>query len=266
MPKPIINGTLGPILQPLEISYDPTRGALVQLSWESAGEGLSGVANNLLQARIAYQFTPNPRRSRVVASASGPQAGYPEVIVDNWQILANELQKDLRQHPDVLAMEAAYPGTIGYVMRDADLYNQGLPAGTPAPDPGANPTAAYLFALLKAGSTHYAYAQYVLKHTTNVSNVYQSNVADVNVDKIYTMDQLIKEVSNANAWIFPLPGRLIYKLQQIAAPAARTGYLWGWRKLGTTEITSATNRVDLSTEYWLEQWGSPLPYKPAVLS
>jgi len=111
-----------------------------------------------------------------------------------------------------------------------------------------------VYNLVLRGSDVYPYSQYVLRHTTNVGNGYNSNIADVNVDCVYTSSQLLSEVQNAGLWIFPLPGELQYFIQHIPAPAAQSGYLWGWLKRSATRTTAPFNRVDLTTEYWLEQW------------
>jgi hypothetical protein len=156
-------------------------------------------------------------------------------------------------------MEENFPNTIGYVVRDVNLYNQGQMPGTPAPAGGAAADAALLFNLLTRGITHYATSQYVLRHTTNVSNVYAANIADAYVEYVYTVAQLLTEIGASGGWTFPCPGRLQYKIQTIPTPAARSNFLWGWRKLASTEVTSATNRIEISAEYWLGQWGIP-PY------
>ncbi len=256
MPRIIAVGKRGPIRRPVEISYDPTRGQIITARWESLGQDLAGVANTYANNRIAFNWTNSPHKSVLVAQASAAQLGYPERIVDTWQILANEIQKDLKEFPPVLAMEAAYPGTLGYITRDVDLYNQGKPPGTPAIPAGANPTAGKLFNLLIRGTTHFPVSQYVLKHSTNVSNAYAQNVADVNVGKVYTTAALLKEVQDKNSWVFPLPGRMAFKITNIPAPAAVTDYQWGFRKLASTETTTADNRIEISTEYWLEQWST----------
>ena len=182
---------------------------------------------------------------------------------DDWQVTANEIQVDIKQHPEVLAMEAAYPGTIGYIVRDVELYNQGEAPGDPAPNAGAMPTSGRLFAHLIRGVTHMAKSQYVLKHTTSVGNGYAANISDVNIERNYTTAQLLAEVTNPALWVFPMPGRLQFKLQAIAAPSSVTGYQWGWRKLASSETTSASNHVSISTEYWLEQWSNWL-YPPVT--
>ena len=116
------------------------------------------------------------------------------------------------------------------------------------------PQAGYLAELLLAGTTHYAFGQWVLRHTTNVSNAFAANIADLNVERCYTTFQLLTEVQNPSLWTFPMPARMAYKLNAIAAPASQADYQWGWRKLASPETTSANNRLEITTEYWLAQW------------
>jgi hypothetical protein len=258
-----INGSLAPQSQAPEIVYDPNRGQIITQRWESAGDNLLPIANACIQARMDYRYVRSQHKSSLVANAAASQLGYADVICDVWTIQANEIQKALQEHPGFQAMEAAHPGTLGYVARDVDLYNQGMAPGTPAPDSGAMPQSGYLFNLLIKGTAHYALGQYVLKHSTNVSNTYSANISDVNVERIYTTEQLLAETTNSGLWTYPLPGRLQYKLQNIPAPAAQTNYLWSWRKLPSTESTSANNRVEISTEYWLELWHTFI-YPPVV--
>src|SRR5205807_9626248 len=137
MPSPRITGSLEPIRQPVEVDFDPSRGLQVIQRYESAGDNLVGTANLFHAARIAYNLTRSGGKSVLIATTSGAAAGYPEVTVDTWQIVANEIQKDIYEHPLALYLEETWPKTLGYLKRDLDLYNQGLPLGTPAPDPGA---------------------------------------------------------------------------------------------------------------------------------
>jgi len=257
MPKARITGTLQPVRQPVKINYDPQRGYLITIPWESAGNNLNGIANSYQSQRVAYELEATERKSILTATASGGQLGIPDLTTDTWQILGNEIQKSLLEHPDVVA---AVPSTV----RD-QLYKAEL-AGTDevsfSPPLGAY--ASKVFDRLRRGATHYALGQYVVRHTTNVSNQYGVNVADFNIERIYTTSQLIAETTNSNSWIFPMPGRMVYKLQNIVAPTAKTDYLWGWRKLPSTETTTAGNRVEITTEYWLEQWDVAIAYKNAL--
>ena len=55
-----------------------------------------------------------------------------------------------------------------------------------------------------------------------------------------------------------MPARLVYKIQNLPSPVTVSGYLWGWRKLPSTETSAAGNRVEITTEYILDQWSTVL--------
>lgn len=256
MGKLIINGTLQAVRQPVKISYDPQRGYQITIPWESAGNNLNGLATTYQNQRVAYELEANDRKSSLTATASGGQLGIPDLTTDTWQILGNEIQKSLLEQPDVVA---------GLDQATRDEIEKAILEGTAEADlsPALNAFASKVFDRLRRGNTHYALGQYVLRHTTNVSNQYNVNVSDFNIERIYTTSQLIAETTNSNSWIFPLPGRMVNKLSNIAAPTAKIGYLWGWRKLPSTEMTTSGNRIEITTEYWLEQWDITIAYRTA---
>src|SRR5207253_6809866 len=78
-------------------------------------------ANTYAAKRTAYDHTPNARRAKLVATSTGPQAGYggdqnaTEKPVDTWQCVPNEIQKDIKTLPSFLALEDANPGITPYV-------------------------------------------------------------------------------------------------------------------------------------------------------
>lgn len=252
MPRPIITGTLQPVKQPTEYNYDPTRGLWLTERWESAGDNLRGIASQYQALRVGYQLIATAAKSTLVATSSNAESGQPEATTDTWQILGNELQKDAWQHPTLFAYaNAAGTAAAAQSIKTAIASHSTQPAGLDA-------TGQAIYALLDSGATHYSLGQYVLRHTTNVSNGYATNVSDFNVEKIYTTAKLLIEAQDGSLWYFPLPGRLAAKINNIAAPAVKAGYLWGWRKLPSTETTAANNRIDITTEYWLEQWSTLL--------
>lgn len=246
MGKIIVSGTLAPVKQSSEISYDPQRGEHLVERWESAGRNLGSIAAGYQALRTAYNFTDSPHKSVIVATLSGPSGGQPEVTTDTWQILANEIQKDLFEHPTAAALGTDVLTAIAAAIDDKKTLAQA----------GFTGNSRTVFELKRNGTTHYALGQYVLRHTTNVSAGYSVNVADFNVERIYTTAQLLAEATNTNSWVYPLPGRLVHKIENLPAPTARSGYLWGWRKLPSTETTSSGNRIEITTEYWLEQWST----------
>ncbi|MCI0744886.1 MAG: hypothetical protein L0Y58_05710 [Verrucomicrobia subdivision 3 bacterium] len=250
MPRVIINGSRQPILTQRKTDFDPSKGVTVTEEYESAGDNLNGLAVTLAQRRVQYNHTPNGRKSKLVCSFSGPQSGVGEIPVDTWQLLANEDSKDLRTLPAVhnlyLNNRALFEEIDLAIKRD--LKEEEV-------DFQGDATALALFRHNKLGITSYLLSTYVLRHTTNVSNVYNSNVADFGVNLIYTTGQLLNEVTNGNFWLFPMPGRMRHKIENIPEwhpPDLETH--WGWRKLASQETMAAGNRIDIATEYWLAAW------------
>jgi hypothetical protein len=87
----------------MRVNFDPVRGMIVEREWNSVGDNLLGVANNLLNQRIAYELTRSGCRSNIRATISGGQAGVPDIAPDNWQLFSNEIQEDMRkQTPNFL--------------------------------------------------------------------------------------------------------------------------------------------------------------------
>ncbi len=102
---------------------------------------------------------------------------------------------------------------------------------------------------------------YVLRHGTNVSNQYQSNIADFGTGQIYTTAQLLSEVSNSGLWINPLSERLQYKIAHLVSPPPLNFFTIGWKKSRSNENYSANNRNEIVTLYKYGQWADAL-YDP----
>jgi hypothetical protein len=257
MPKQFAKGKSGPIKTETEINYDPQRGGQVVERWESVGDQLRDIAAQYEALRTSYTLTPSTHKSSLIATSgsNNDNPEIPDVEIDTWEVLANEIEKDLFEIPAARALDAA---TVARMR--AGLANDTAPASV---TPAITGNALTIYSLYQKGTTHYARSQYVLRHTTNVSPRYNINISDVNVDCIYTTTQLLTEVANPATWVYPLPPRLIFKIQAIPAPGAVSGFVWGWRKLASTEGTAANGRINISTEYWLEQWSCPFIYAAA---
>lgn len=260
MAKPIITGTLMPIVTGRRTNYDPLRGLVEIEDIETAGDNLSGVAQSAIDAQLPFDFTHQRAKARISVTQTTTFGGK-EVTSDTWQIVGNEITEDIKRHPTIAALEETGNDSLKDVYDHYDRYTRDPATFTNTLTEGS--TAAKLFNLLKRGTNSYLIGQYVLRHTTNVGNGYSVNVADENVECVYTTAQLVAEVSDADLWAFPCPGRLIYKIQNITPQFATDDELrWGWRKLPSTETTAANNRVDISTEYVLYGW-SKLLYSAA---
>ncbi len=277
MPNPVITGTPLPVRKPDVVRFDPTRGVVRDLSWEAAiPTTLNPVASLLLASRMSYNLS-GELPARIVASASGSDLGQPEITTDNWQILANELQRHIFQGQVALQLEQNVPGALSQVESNYTLVSTPgtTPRMTPStitwddPSVSGNDLSASigLLSLLMRGATHTPESQYVVKHTVNISQNFTTNIADAHVGQIYTTAQLLTEITDGSLWTYPLPPRLVTKINAIETPAARTNYTIGWRKLAATETTSAENRIEISTEYWFGQWftatvyGLPFAYR-----
>jgi hypothetical protein len=119
------------------------------------------------------------------------------------------------------------------------------------------------------GVTNFIRGKYRLRHTTNAParwnpqagfsigvnpfNPYW-NIADFNVEEIYTISQLLAEVQNFNYWVLPLPGYLAYKILNYVVPdlSATPQYIWGAVKSMSNAVTAANNRVDIETQYLID--------------
>jgi len=254
MPKPRINGSIQPIRTALRQQYDPQRGMVTSQEFESAGDGLNGLANQCLRDGIQFEHTSNGRRSKLRFESSGNTGGGDDVNTDTWQLLCNEASKSILEHPRVLALnqeDENDPNSVKSVKAQVELHNAHVALKEPLPTGDA----LLLYNMLVRGVSSYQVGGYVLKHTTNVAGSYASNIADVNVEKVYSIPALVREITDQTLWAKPCPPRLVYKIENLDVQIhTNDDVLWGWRKLPSQETMSANNRIDISTEYWLAAW------------
>lgn len=103
------------------------------------------------------------------------------------------------------------------------------------------------------GRTNFLRGKYVLRHTTMAPSNYASNVADFNVEKIYSIAGLLSEAQNGGLWILPLPGYLAYKILAYPIPVTMPpNYMWGALKTRSSAVTAAQGRIEISTEYLID--------------
>jgi hypothetical protein len=241
----IINGTSEPFRSSLKTSFDPARGIVTTEVWKMAGgDSLTGLAAQYLARGYQYELDSNPRISSLTVTSPTPQGGEQDVATDQWQIIANEIQLDVFEAPVAVALGYASLAKIKLAEKDHDEGS--------APDTsGWTSDEISLFNLLVKGVKFYPVGQHVLRHTTNVSANYTSNVADSNIDAIYTNALLNNEIGSSAYWTYPAPARIQSIVSARATGTTDGGALrWGWRKLPSNETTAAHNRIDITTEYW----------------
>lgn len=259
----IIRGIDDPQIQRVIFDYDPQRG------WTTITE-IDGASQDKIN-QLAQQYVANGIACRVVMEKDkGSIEAHDSTTnftLDVWQILGNTESRDVLSHPTVLGLASndqvaairaginnlsTGTGTVSGAI--ANIFTS-YPA-LASLSGGAQAILSRFIGLVLRGSTDYFRTQYVLRHTTNVPARYTQNIADINVESIYTYSALIAEATNPALWILPLPPRLVYKISQIPELPKVNFYQWGWLKSGSTEITAANNRVDITTEYTHENWST----------
>jgi hypothetical protein len=257
----IIKGKNGErIRKKYHVSYDPARGTVVTESFESAGGAetwgsLLSLFHEYQNRFIACEMDCGQDISRITARINGSVGGtITAAACDTWQLLGNEIQKDIRELPASLALITDTPDTWAQIKKDLIKAEAGGTIST------LTSASNWLFKLLIKGTTHFAVGQHVLRHTANIPDDWATPIFDNGVNCIYTTAGLLGEISNG--WVRNCPIRIRSKISALTAPTNVAGYLWGWRKLPSTETTAGDNRIDVSQEYWLEQWSTDI-YSPA---
>ena len=251
-----IRGTSVPQRQRLTEKWSPVNGWSEDFEYRGFNEAqMRAKAVQWQNAGVEYELTNALGVYTLHGTDTSGQA-----TIDTWEIGVNKMQPHILENPVTIAGIKADPEYIPPHIKA--LTNQAKGIKTPEEVVAIcalNAAALRCSDRMASGSDSYARSGYVLRHTTNVSNRYGVNVADTNIDRIYTTAQVLSETQNSNSWVFPLPGRLAYKIQQIDAQLqANYGtadfYTWGWVKRASPESTSANTRVNIVTEYEFDQW------------
>lgn len=251
MAATVLRGSVSPQPQNFRWEFDPQRGYIYGYDYKGASQSLMeslALSFNTLGLSTRLIFHQGDTASLEVED---PTQAY---TIDTWQVVGNEESRDGWSHPAILAS-----ATLDQIALCKQHLNTPDTPDVAFADTGLSGLAAIVqreYSRQFTGQTDYRRGQYVLRHTTNAPSRWTANVADLNVDYIYSTAELLSETTNSSLWVYPLPPRLQYKISNIPAQSAVANYLWGWLKSSTTESTAANNRVDLTTEYSLEQWST----------
>jgi hypothetical protein len=289
---PIKKGTLGPFQKPYTLRFDPRSGQTLKLkNLGNTAALLSLVA--LAQSQGATgDFTVDPVLSTLetetpIQGITINGVAIAEYVFDQWEIETNESSESVFGDPRVQANISSNDRAV-IARAIADRCSLGQAAsriglgtndqGNPGDNIGANwPSPVTTFVAPTAGQSLQLYNEmmkmqdawgpftYVLRHTSNTNAQSTYNVADNNVNQIYTTAQLLSEVQSGFLWTYPIPSRLVTKILNIPVQYAETNeaayYLWGWKKSASREQINAQFRVDIVTEYVLALW-STIRYAP----
>lgn len=249
MAAPKITGTLGPILKPTRIRFDPVRGLSMDLDWESAGSGIVGLASAFMNSGTAFSAEVSPRRSHISAELTAGTNGFPDRVQDHWQLQANEIQEDIKLHPAFVALGDTEGDKI-LAQVDSKIADR-----TYTPDfTGISSLGQQFYFILVHGQTHWAFGQYVFRWTTYVSFNSTAFRNEGGRETILTTSQLLSEANP--------PAGISDAITSIPVPSVPANFLWGWRRVPSTRTTQAGNRIEIATEYWLASYPTCV-YSPA---
>lgn len=291
----IYRGTDEPQLQYFEINFDPTKGSIVSKEFKGISYAkMAALANQYGAARWAGTLRSEHgvatlRLQGTDSSGTGTTSPVSD-ITDKWEISVDQEKPELCENwtfkssingldfSGVKISEQIFQVLRGVAQSQtktrsafAEALNKeplvtiyGVPV-TPAITVGeymaghsGSWDAATFYKFVDdylRGADTFVRGKYVLRHTTNAPNTYSANVADYNVEKIYSIAQLLSECQDASLWIFPLPGYLSYKISTYPQPSnLPTNYQWGALKLRSSATTAANNRIEISTEYLIDAW------------
>lgn len=263
MPTNHYRGTMTPLLQSVRDSSSPVSGFVRTLEYKGVREAearalFNQYINNGYEAELAVN---HGICTLVAVDASG------SVTIDTWEIGVNEIVVPSVKNPRHLngssGVRSANTELIARAIRDGSTIEEAadaLEADTgDIYDTALNAAELRLYKRCLEGRDSFFYHQYVLRHTTNVSNRWGVNISDVGVNMVYNTAALLSETQDSGSWVYPLPGRLAYKINLINSnhPAEPDAFhLNGWLKAASSESTAANNRVNIVTDYKFFTWST----------
>ena len=259
----IIAGTLQPLRQRFTRKFSPSNGLVESTEWMGFGEAeMVALSQQVADSGGEYDFT---NALGVYTLTATDTSG--AVTIDSWEIGAqDEIVASTKNPLNIANCATGELDVIARAIRNGSTIAEAAIAMRADDSGGTYPStlgayAARLYQRLLTDSTGFFDSKYVLRHTTNVSNRWGLNIADINVNCIYSTAELISEVQDPTLWIAPLPGRLAFKINAITSSfISRYGtiadFQVGWLKSASSENTAANNRVNIVTDYKFYRWST----------
>jgi hypothetical protein len=289
---PVKRGTDEPLLQYWESSASIQNGAQTTMEWKGISLAkMSAKANQYAAAgwdgKLRYEYdvaTLTLSRTGSAGNPGGITTPFSD-ITDKWEVAVEQERPELFENATFLSLVQANDdvGITGYNLRsvqiiaamraktvwkdfyaalqnplkaangETDIAGSHLSAGINLL--GTAPNLKLFYDDYARGATNFLRGKYALRHTTSAPSTYASNVADFNVEKIYSISQLLSECQSTGLWIMPLPGYLAYKILSYPVPATMpANYTWGALKCRASAVTAARGRIEITTEYIIDGW------------
>lgn len=253
-------GTPVPLRQRFTQRFSPTSGHTGESEWRSFDlHEIQRYFNYFANAGCEVELEYSNGTARLYALDSTGA-----FTIDTWEVQVNQVFVSSLLNPfNIENIPAGYLELIAEAIKNGSTIAEAAATLEEATgdiyvdDISDNEWAVRLYKRMLGGDDSFLAYRYILRHTTNVSNRYQINVADQWVNYVFSTAELLTETQDNDSWVYPLPGRLAYKLNNIPAPSVDqidANSFWGWLKSASSESTSAKNRVNIVTEYVLAAW------------
>lgn len=293
MASPVLKGSSDPQLQYWELDYSPVQGGKVAAEYKGIDLGkMSALCNQLsgggCTVKLRYEknvATLSAETTRLTGNIPGGVNPPVTDFIDKWEISVDQERPELFENRNWLALFTSANSTysVRIDQQVAHIIRQVANSSTPTwkgvwdrltttnivtnsgsdyagPVKLSVPVSALGTVNVKyfaddylRGRTNFVHGKYLLRHTTNAPDNFGPNQADFNVEKIYSISQLLSECQSSSLWVLPLPGYLAYKILSYPVPAnLPPNYMWGALKLGSNALTAARNRVEIVTEYLID--------------
>lgn len=239
------------------IIFSPQSGYVNELEYRGMSYSRALIlANAWANAGAQYSLTNQQGISvLVVQDSTGTYT------LDVWEIGVNQvLNKSVFNPRNIVNVPAGNLELIARAERDNCTLDEA--AASLEEDTGdiydpvlTNAYAIRLWKRIQLGQDSYWEDQYVVRHTTNVSNRYPYNIADTGKNCIYSPGQFYSEAQSILLWILPMPNAFVNVLTSNGTPATiPDNYSWGYIKSGSPRVTIANNRSQIITEYRQGLW------------
>ncbi|MEW6160153.1 MAG: hypothetical protein AB1813_22200 [Verrucomicrobiota bacterium] len=244
--------------------WSRTEGWQTVRAWEGTREAVQGLIAQLQSTNGADRIDifPDGPVARLEAYISSEDAGANETSTDTWELLGNDIQKNLTEHIKLQVYSETILASITAGAREVQSAEASKVESTrntvitqiqalcTAEGKDSADAVAFLKALLK-GHDAFGVSQYVLRKSSLVSSRYSTKIAFTGIQRLWTAAQLESTES--------VPANLLFTISSIEPPeTVQAGYLWSWLKRTPTVAAVGRHKLQITQEWWLEAWSTTL--------
>lgn len=253
------------VLKSQKIAYSKEQGFRTVTEYEGTIAAVRAFAFQL-NATVSWDIDDSDApKATLTISAPFLEAGNQvvEQPVDTWELVGNSQARDIYEHPNSLSLGAKMLSAIkasvqkvqgGNSISESNAsYETAINTSTGLPWLAgvlgvSSVKTLELFDLILKGTTSYQISQFVLRYTRVVGSTSAVTVACAYTEYVYQIANINNEA--------PIPLGLSVAIGQIPAIPARTNYTAGWLKQAPTSRALANGKVEITTEWWLENWSN----------